>query len=305
MMAIVVTGGAGFIGSALCCRLSQRGNDVVVIDNLSTGRREWIDHLPGVSVIQADIRDADRIKAIITDIQPKAVCHLAAIHFIPYCIAHPQEAIEVNVVGTVNVLAACQVHPPATVVLASSAAVYPARDEPNRETDPVGPMDIYGITKQCDEQLAAVYSMDTGAAAIAVRIFNAVGIRETNPHVVPNLLEQLKQGKRTVYLGNMDAQRDYIDTRDLAEALISLLDHHPNGYDVFNVGTGKEYSVRDIVAICEKVLGCPIEVRQRTDLVRKVDRPHLCANIDKIAAVTGWQPKNTLHDTLRGLLAAV
>ena len=304
-MAVIVTGGAGFIGSMVCRKLAERNEEVVVIDNLSNGRRELLDELGArVSLVEADIRNADVVRETILRVRPTAVCHLAAIHFIPYCDAHPQEALENNVIGTLNVLQACRSAPPAMTVVASTAAVYPIRDEPHRERDEVGPLDIYGASKRACEDLAQLYVSQTSAPCVCARIFNAVGPNETNPHLVPHLVEQLNRGESSIVLGNLEPRRDYVDTQDLARALIYLLERREPGYDVFNIGSGREYSVREVVGICEELLGRAVEISQRPDLVRKVDRMHLCANIDKIKNATGWCPEIHLSETLGGLLAA-
>jgi len=190
------------------------------------------------------------------------------------------------------------------MVIASTAAVYDISDEPCRETDIPRPLDIYGISKYTCEWLGQLYAAQTGAPCIAARIFNAVGPNETNPHLVPELLNQLIRGHSTVSLGNLEPYRDYIDTRDLAGALICALDHEQDGFDVFNMGTGEEHSVKEIVQICENILGRQIEIKQSPDRIRKVDRMHLCANIDKIREATGWQPKVEIKETLKELLEA-
>jgi UDP-glucose 4-epimerase len=304
-MPIVVTGGAGFIGSMLCRLLVERGDDVVVIDSLRNGRRELIDALgPKARLLEVDIRDVEAVRRITKDVRPQGVCHLAAIHFIPYCNQYPLEALDINVRGTLSVLEACKAAAPQMVVIASTAAVYGICDAPCRETDTPGPLDIYGVSKYTCEQLARLYSEDTGASCIAARIFNAVGPNETNLHLVPQLINQLVRGERTVSLGNLMPRRDYIHTSDLARGLMSALDHRQDGYDVFNIGTGQEYSVRDIVETCESILGQHVEIKQSPNLTRKVDRMHLCANIDKIRQATGWQPKVGIKQALQELLEA-
>jgi UDP-glucose 4-epimerase len=303
-MVYVITGGAGFIGSMLCRLLVARGDEVVVIDNLSNGRRELVEELgPKARLVQADIRDTDNVRQIITDVRPQAVCHLAAIHFIPYCNEHPREALDVNVLGTLSVLEACKSAPPEMTVIASTAAVYDICDEPCRETDTSRPSDIYGVSKYADEHLAQLYVTQTGAPCVAARIFNAVGPNETNPHLLPHIVEQLNAGADCVALGNLEPRRDYIDTQDLARGLICLLDRKQEGYDVFNIGTGREYSVKEIVEICERILGRAIGIKQLADLVRKADRMHLCACNDKIKDATGWRPGISLAETLQDLLS--
>jgi len=285
--------------------LGERGDDVLVVDSLRNGRRELIDALsPQARLIETDVRDSEAMREIIEKTRPQALCHLAAIHFIPYCNRYPLEALDINVQGTLSVLEACKAAPPEMVVVASTAAVYGISDEPCKEADTPGPLDIYGISKHTCEQLSWLYSADTEAPCIAARIFNAVGPNETNLHLVPQLVNQLVRGERVVSLGNLEPRRDYIHTSDLARGLMAALDHKQKGYDVFNIGTGQEHSVKDIVAMCEEVLGEPIEIRQSTRLTRKVDRMHLCANIDKIRKATGWEPKVGIREALRELLEA-
>ena len=304
-MSIMITGGAGFIGSMLCRLLVERGEDIVVVDSLRNGNREHIDVLgPKARLLELDIRDHEALRTAIKDIRPHGVCHLAAIHFIPYCNQHPLEALDINVQGTLSVLEACKAAPPEMVVIASTAAVYGICDEPCRETDAPGPLDIYGISKRTCERLAWLYNADCGAPCIAARIFNAVGPNETNPHLVPQLINQLLRGERTVSLGNLEPRRDYIHTSDLARGLMACLDHKQDGYDVFNIGTGQEHSVKDIVEMCEAILGEPIVIKQSTRLTRKVDRMHLCANIDKTRQATGWEPKVHIREALSELLSS-
>lgn len=304
-MSIVVTGGAGFIGSMLCKLLVERGDNVVIIDNLRNGCRELVDVLtPKPHLFEVDIRDTEAIRKIIKDIRPQGVCHLAAIHFIPYCNQYPLEALDINVQGTLSVLEACKVALPEMVVVASTAAVYGICDKPCVETDTPGPLDIYGISKHTCEQLARLYSADTGSSCTAARIFNAVGPNETNLHLVPQLINQLIRGERTVKLGNLEPRRDYIHTSDLARGLMAALDHKQDGYDVFNIGTGEEHSVKDIVEMCEAILGEAIEIEQSPRLTRKMDRMHLYANIDKIWQTMSWKPKVGIQEALRELLEA-
>ncbi|MCP4609793.1 MAG: NAD-dependent epimerase/dehydratase family protein [Planctomycetes bacterium] len=304
-MSIVITGGAGFIGSMLCKLLVERSDDIVVIDNLLNGRRELIDVLGSKArLLEVDIRNTEAVRKIIKDIRPQGVCHLAAIHFIPYCNQYPLEALDINVQGTLSVLEACKAAPPEMVVVASTAAVYGIGDKPCKEMDSPDPLDIYGISKNTCEQLARLYSSDTGAPCISARIFNAVGPNETNLHFVPQLINQLIRGERTVELGNLEPRRDYIHTSDLARGLMCALDHKQDGYNVFNIGTGDEHSVKDIVEMCETILGQQIEIRQSPHLTRKVDRMHLCASIDKIRGIMGWEPKVKIEHTLRELLEA-
>jgi UDP-glucose 4-epimerase len=210
--------------------------------------------------------------------------------------------MDINVLGTLNVLEACKEVTPEMIVVASTAAVYGISDFPCKETEQPAPLDIYGISKYSCELLAQQYTRDTGGPCIAARIFNAVGPNETNPHLIPQLLNQIISGERIVSLGNLEPLRDYIHTSDLARGLICALNHKQDGYDVFNIGTGIEHSVMEIVKTCEQIINERIEVKQNSKLIRKVDRMHLCANIEKIKGMLHWKPSLDIYHTLKDLL---
>ena len=295
-----VTGGCGFIGYALCRRLAAAGHQVVAYDDLSRGRE---DNLPdGARLIQGDIRDP-RLAEALSDIRADAVIHLAAIHYLPDCAARPRETQEVNVEGTRHVLDACRAGGVRRVVFASTAAVYAPVEVPCSEDEtPLGPIEVYGASKLEGERLVEVFNRETGIAATALRIANAVGRRETNPHVVPHIFESLRVSNQ-VSLGSLEARRDYIDTRDVANAILAVLEVS-SGYQVFNVGTGIAYSVADVVALLRRILGRPIEIRQDASRLRPVERMLLVADSSRIRRAAGWTPRVTFDETLRDLVDA-
>jgi UDP-glucose 4-epimerase len=298
---VLVTGGAGFIGSALCRRLRALDCRVIVYDDLSRGRREFLPE--DVPVVEADIRDAARLHRAITDTRPDWVIHLAAIHFIPDCIARPRETLEVNVEGTRTVLDGCRGSPVRLVSFASSAAVYAAVEDPCVEdATPLEPIDVYGESKLAAERLVGEFHRDTGIPVTILRLFNAIGPNETNPHVVPDIFEAL-QLSDTVRLGNMTPERDYIDTRDVAEAIIAAADH-ATGAAIFNIGTGAGHSVKDILDVLGRLLGRTITVVPDAGRMRAVERIRLVADIDRIRRVTGWSPRIPLERTLADLITA-
>ena len=301
MQRVLVTGGAGFIGSHVVDELVARGDDVHVIDNFSNGRREHLT-LADDRIHVGDLRDQPWMKQALAAIAPQRVIHLAAIHFIPYCNAHPTEAVMINIQGTQNLLDAL----PETVervFFASTAAVYPPKEGEHLESDPINPMDIYGATKAAGEALVRGWAASSGNAVVVGRLFNAVGHRETNPHLVPDIMDQLNAGVRTLHLGNLDPRRDFIDTRDMARAILAASDHVAAGSDVFNIGAGKQYSVVDVVDMCSAGLGEKVEIVQDPARVRKIERPSLLAGIGKLSAATGWTPRIDFQQTLNELLA--
>lgn len=298
---VLVTGGAGFVGSHLVERLVDAGVRVSILDDLSRGRPEWV--AEGCRVYRVDLRDAAGVAAAVGDARADAVAHLAALHFIPAVDEAPELAEAINVTGTQNVLAALAVHPPTRLLFASTAAVYPDSAGPVPESIPPAPTDLYGRTKLAGERLVQRFAAETGASCVVARIFNVVGPRETNPHVVPEIVNQLLAGADELELGNLEPERDFIDVRDVAGALGGLLLDPPTGVSVFNVGTGRSVSVRGLVAECERVLGRPIPVRRAEARARAVERMRLVADVSALAA-RGWRPRHTIGDTLADLLGS-
>jgi len=297
-MTILVTGAAGFIGSAVSACLTTAGHRVVAFDNLSRGRREYLP--PGTALIEADIRDAAALRAAISDAAPDAVVHLAAMHFIPDCIARPAETIAINVDGTRNVLDACRGTSVRHVVFASSAAVYAPVDHACTEAGtPVGPIEIYGESKVSGEVLLEAFHAVTGVSATALRLFNAVGRRETNPHVIPHIFDSLKRSD-VVPLGNTDARRDYVDSRDVASAILAVLER-VTGYNVMNVGTGVAVSVSDLIDELRRLLGRDIRVLQEAARMRPTERMLLLADTTRLHNATGWQARHALSAVLTDL----
>ncbi|HMN04865.1 MAG TPA: GDP-mannose 4,6-dehydratase [Flavobacteriales bacterium] len=288
---VLVTGGAGFIGSALVSMLNARGDEVHVLDDLSFGRRH-LAAVPDDRFLQVDIRHRQAVREAVAALRPEVVLHLAAVHFIPYCNAHPAEAAEINIMGTINVLDACEAAGSVgQVFVASTAAVYPICDEAVAETHEPGPMDIYGVTKLATEKVAAEFQLRTGIPVVVGRFFNAFGPNETNPHLFPEIQRQVLAGRRTLKLGNLDPKRDFIHTSDMGRAVLSLLDARLPGFEVFNIGRGIEYSVREVVQAFGRQLGEPLHIEVDPARVRKVERMHLLADVSKLKAATGWAPE--------------
>ena len=299
---VLVTGGAGFVGSHLVERLVDAGERVAVLDDLSRGRRAWL--RPEVELHQVDIRDAAAVRGVVAAAAPEVVLHLAAMHFIPAVDGAPEVARAVNVGGTKGLLDALRDRPPRLLLFASTAAVYPDRAGQIAEACPPEPRDLYGGTKLEGERLVSRFADETGARCVVARIFNVVGPRETNAHVVPEVVEQLRHGAAGVRLGNLDSRRDYTDVRDVADALLALLEV-AGEERLFNVGSGRSVSVRDLVDICAEVLGRPVAIGVDPERLRPVDRHELVADTRRLRHATGWEPRRSLEETLAELLAPV
>jgi UDP-glucose 4-epimerase len=299
---VLITGGAGFIGSALSKHLQEEGHEVFVLDNLSFGRRD-LAGVPDDRFFQVDMRDRKATEKVFEATRPNWVLHLAAIHFIPYCNHHPVEATDININGTISVLEAAQTKGSVEqVFVASTAAVYPIADGAMDEQHALGPMDIYGTTKLATEKLASEFHLRTKIPTIVGRFFNAFGPNETNPHLFPEIQRQVLGGARTLQLGNLDPKRDYIHTEDMSRAMSALLAKGIKGYDTFNIGRGIEYSVREIVEAFERQLGEKLSIEVDPARVRKVERLHLLADVRKLKTATGWEPKWGIDEGVATLL---
>lgn len=294
---ILVTGGMGFIGSYLTRNLLEKKFEVHVIDNQFTGDPGMVPN--EVSTHNVDIRETQSVNQVISQIDPHVIIHLAAIHFIPYCNENPEQAFNVNVIGTRNVLhAAKALNDLDRFINASSAAVYSPSSGPHKETEETGPTDIYGQTKLVAEDESRLFHLETDIPTATARLFNAYGERETNSHLIPAILEQLEAGSRSVELGNLTPARDFIHVNDIANALTILSTEYEQGYRTYNVGTGTEYTVQQVVDTLSDIVGEQIKIVQDDDRVRKSDRPHLRADISRLRSEFDWVPEYSFREGL-------
>jgi UDP-glucose 4-epimerase len=302
----LVTGGAGFIGPHLVHRLFDEECSVVILDNFVTGRRAHLDAHRGhggVTVVECDLRDRDQTIAVVTDVRPDVVVHLAAHQVIAFCVANPAEALRVNVLGTQHLLDAvartdsCQ-----RFLLASTGGVYAPSERPHTEADPLAASDVYAASKRLSEELVAFAANQCPTVRFLVaRFFNVYGPGETSAHLIPEILEALAGGKR-LRLGNLESRRDYVYVTDVVDALIRL-GQYPGSRSVFNVGTGQGWSAMDIVHRLEIILKRRIDVEVDPVRVRRTDRPSLVADPTLAREDLGWTAKIALDEGLRRMLA--
>jgi UDP-glucose 4-epimerase len=295
MTRALVTGGCGFVGSALCSQLMETGREVIALDDLRLGSA---DSLPtGVRLTVADVRDP-ALERILVAHRPDVVFHLAAIHFVPACEDEPAEAISVNVEGTQRVLAASAAAGAAAVVLASSAAVYAPSPAPHRETSALGPTDVYGHTKLWAEQLASLHNARTGQSIGVARLFNVYGPGETNPHLIPTIIEQAKRGPE-LHLGNLETSRTYVHVGDAVEALVALAGAAcERGHAVCNIGGARGYRGKEIVEAIGRRMKRDLVVALDETRFRRSDRPWLAADLSRAASEMNWRPTTNFDDGL-------
>lgn len=302
---ILVTGGAGFIGSRLVRMLSENGFQVVVIDNL-TSNLPFV-QLPNVVNYNLDVRDATALDEIIGTHKPYCIVHLAAIHHVPTCEIERNYALEVNVIGTENLLLCMEKYQVSKLVFASTGAVY-SPDFPilNEDETPVDPFDNYSLSKFTNEKQIRFYQQRTEADVCIARLFNTIGANDPNAHLIPDILRQIdpEESNAIVKLGNIKSRRDYIHVEDTANLLMLMATSAPKkGLKVYNVCTSVEYSVEEIVEKIGVLMNKPISIEIDPEKVRKYDRISQIGNNQKVLTEFNTQLFFTIEDALKDILA--
>jgi UDP-glucose 4-epimerase len=285
----VVTGGAGFIGSNLVDALVGRGDEVVVVDDLSSGRRDHVS--PAASFVEADIRDG--IDAGGADV----VFHLAAQADVQTSMRRPDQDAAINVVGTVRVLEAARASGAQVLFSSTGGAIYGECDAPAPESAPRRPVSPYGIAKLCAEEYLAGWNRIHGTDHVALRFGNVFGPRQDSSlegGVVSIFLERLARGEETLIFGDGLQSRDFVFVGDVVDALLAAVGH---AGDVFNVGTGEETSVLELHRLCAKVAG--VDAEQRLEGARLGDARRSVLDVSHAAEELGWRPRVPLEDGLR------
>jgi len=297
---IVVTGGAGFVGKHLLDWLVGRGHEALVIDDFSTGR---IAHLPlGVAVERRDLTEvsAKTLAALLSDFGAQGVVHLAAMHFIPDCMARPERTFQVNTQVTHTLVEALAQHPVQRIAIASTMDVYAVADRPHAETDTLEPANVYGLSKALSEEIIGV-GLRRGAfsSAIALRLANVYGPNETNPHLIPDVVQRLlNRTGDALMMGYLGASRDFVFVKEVAAAFGTAVTAGPDGFHRLNVGTGRPVAVRHVVRTLQRLLGDDRPMREDEAVFRVFDRLSLTPQVAAIEAVLGWRATWALADGL-------
>lgn len=295
---VFVTGGAGFIGSHLVDNCLNDGHEVMVYDNFSSGYKSFLPEHPSLSITTGNLLNKDLLISSIKEFNPDIVYHLAAIHFIPACENDPVFALRTNVEGTQNVLEAVRNRNCRTIFTSTGGIYDPENDALLSEDSPVATKDIYGLTKNTAEHLIEYHLRKEFGEVVIVRMFNAVGRRETNPHLIPAILEQIGGGDLRVELGNLYPRRDYVHVQDAADGLYALGMAEKVPSRVYNIASGVEHSVDQVIGLIAEAIGKSLEVVQVKERMRKYDRPSQLADLARIGNEIGWQPKRTLKTAI-------
>jgi UDP-glucose 4-epimerase len=301
-MRLLVTGGAGYIGSIVANHLLAEGHEVVVLDNLERGHRQAVP--PGADLVVADLLHQDALAAAVSD-GFDGVLHFAALALVGEAASKPERYWRTNVGGTLNLLEAMVEARVPRLVFSSTCAVYGQPDEvPIAESAPPRPLNAYGASKLAVDQMIGNFCDAHGLGAVSLRYFNVAGAsgdlgehHEPETHLIPNVLRAAIGHAPYVEIFGTDyptpdgtAIRDYIHIDDLSIAHLLALDGaRPGEHRIFNLGNGSGFSVREVIAAAELVTGAPIPTREAAR--RSGDPPMLVAASGRIRSELGWSPE--------------
>lgn len=315
---ILITGGAGYIGSHTILNLIKNGYKILIFDNLENGHIETVDTLKDIdkSIIfeKGDLRNIEEIENIFNKYAVEGVIHFAAFALVEESVKNPSKYYRNNIYGTLNLLDAMIKHNVKRIVFSSTCATYgEPKEVPINENHDQNPINPYGYSKLAIERIMDDYDKAYGLKSIRLRYFNVTGCdeegrigewHEPETHLIPNIL--LSDSKKVFSIFGDDYEtpdgtciRDYLNVLDLAEAHRLSYEYllKENKTDVFNLGTGKGYSVKEAFATCERVLNkkIAVEIKGR----RGGDPAMLYADIGKAKNILDWHPKMTLEDGIK------
>lgn len=314
-MKVLVTGGAGYIGSHACKALAAAGHLPISVDNLVYGHR-WAVRWGPLEV--ADISDSTRMDRIFAEHRPDAVMHFAAYAYVGESVTDPGKYYRNNVAGTLSLLSAMQRHAVDKIVFSSTCATYGnPQSIPIVETHPQAPINPYGATKQMVERMLADFGVAHGLRSAALRYFNAAGAdsdseigeaHDPENHLIPLVLEAAAGLRPHIQVFGDDYEtadgtciRDYVHVTDLADAHVRALDRLATaqpGMNAFNLGNGQGFSVREVIAAAERVTGrkVPVVIAPR----RAGDPSALVGDATRARRDLCWQPQHADIDVILG-----
>ncbi len=309
-MNILVTGGAGYIGSVTTALLLARGHRVVVLDDLSTGHRDAVPD--EAAFVHADVADADMVGYAVSEHEVEAVLHFAAYSLVGESMRRPTRYFRNNIGGSVALLDTLDRHGIQRFVLSSTAALFGTPSQlPIAEDAAIQPESVYGESKYAVERMLAWLQRTAGLGYVALRYFNAAGAsaqrgedHRPESHLIPLVLQVAAGQRERIDVFGSDyptpdgtAVRDYVHVEDLALAhALAVEALQPGEARTYNLGNGTGFSVREVIEVCRRVTGSPISVGEAER--RAGDPPVLVADAAKIERELGWAPRFTELDEI-------
>jgi GDP-4-dehydro-6-deoxy-D-mannose reductase len=299
---ILITGGTGFVGSYLVRLLRSSGAQIVVLASTEAPSRE-----PGVEYHSVEIRDFERVRAIVRELIPDHIYHLAGISNVDAAWRQPLQTYEVNLFGAHNLFDAAMNAPsPPRILNVSTSQVYAPSSRILTENSPVGPDNPYAASKAMAELLVSQYRGRDAGGIITARSFNHTGPGQPPHYVLPSIAKQFAEIESELRpprlsLGNLEVKRDFTDVRDVIRAYCMLLEGGRTG-EVYNVCSGTAVALSEIVRMFQAISGIEVTIDRDPNKVRSKDATEICGDPTKIHADTGWQREVPLETTIKDLL---
>jgi nucleoside-diphosphate-sugar epimerase len=298
MSNVLVTGGAGFIGSNLAAELLKQGHTVRILDNLSSGNRSNIPpESDRLNFVEGDVRDLKTVRDCVKGMDH--VFHTAALVSVPESIRNPLEANEVNVAGTLNMLSASADMGVKRLILSSSCAVYGNRGHPPiREDNELGPESPYALTKKMCEEYCRMFQKTQGLDAVILRYFNVYGPRQgldsAYAAAIPKFITAMLRGGQPVIYGDGEQTRDFVFVDDVVQANMLSMEAGPGTY---NIGSGSAVTVNTLVQTIARSIGA--EAKPEHTGERAGDIKHSLSDISRARQHLGYAPKHSFEDGIR------
>ncbi len=296
---ILVTGGCGFIGSEVTKQLSNIGSKVTILDNLSSGKEEYIRNISGVELIKSDLSEISSLNSILDD--KDYVINLASLPFIPDSYHMPMKFFESNVNSTISLALEVIKHKNIKKFIhISSSEIYgSARYVPMDENHPTLPQSTYAVSKLAAERVVFTMYKEHGLPAVIIRPFNAFGPNITQPYIIPEIISQLLKNDKKISLGNINSKRDLTFVSDTANAIILALTAEGVMGETINVGSQRSVSIKELVSMISEIMEKEVEIEIDVSRMRPFDVDTLVCNYDRANRLLDWTPQVSIMEGLK------
>ncbi len=295
---VLLTGGCGFIGSEITKQLSKIGAKITILDNLSSGKEEYVEGFKNVTLVKGDLLNEDIIKSVVKN--KEYIINLAALPFIPDSYYYPKEFFEVNVNSTISLaLAAIKENKVKRFVHISSSEIYgSARYVPMDERHPTIPQSTYAVSKLAGERVVYTMHKEHDLPAVIIRPFNAFGPNVTQPYIIPEIIKQLLSNDNEVSLGNIHSRRDLTFVSDTARAIILSLVKEGIIGETLNVGSERSITVKEILKMIAEIMGKNVTIKIDPSRFRPHDVDSLVCDYGRASRLLGWKPEVSIKEGL-------
>ncbi|MBN1121462.1 MAG: GDP-mannose 4,6-dehydratase [Anaerolineae bacterium] len=309
-MKAFITGAGGFVGQHLVNHLLNQGDTEIFGTTFFPAERFTALSEAGATLQQVNLTDREKIEALLADVRPNHIYHLAAQSFVPESFDNPWDTLRNNIQSQLNILLSMiKLNLNARILIVSSAEVYGAvspDDIPISEQQPLRPQNPYSVSKLTQDMMGLQYHLSHNVDTIRVRPFNQIGPGQSDRFVAPAFASQIaaiEAGKQepVIRVGNLTAKRDFTDVRDMVRAFEAVMEKGESG-EVYNIGNGQAHSIQELLDTLLYETDAPVTVEEDSARMRPVEVPIFMCDNRKIQSTTGWEPTFTFRQTLVDVL---